>query len=564
MSIVGELAKIELQAKVEKEIEQGQGIKLAKMVVLPRFEGLSLKVHPAIDVVNGRAVVGVTLPCITVDAEGNQEEREMPFLITSDRQKILCAKETLATLHWRLAYRVVSFENRWSLEGIRAWLEGATVNPAEVYESVRQAWQRYIEFDDQDFYDLIALWSIGTYFFHLFNTYPYIYVGGLKRTGKTKILTVASFICFNAVFTNNISTASLYRLTQSGRCTLLLDETEKLSSKERAEELRTLLLAGYKKGAPVYRTEKKSGEKLTPEAFDVYTPKIICNISGVEDVLEDRCIPIIMKRGKNREIINREPDGADQTWVKIRDSLYMLYLQHASEISVGSAGSVSSEAEVKELSSRDLELWRPLLHLAAFFDKHNPQLNLSEKVWKIAKEITGEKQTENMTETGEYILAQTLLKIVNEDRFYPLREIKKKMAEAFDEEQSWLTTEWISRALRRLGFKEKRRVGRGVEYRLTPNAVADLTQRLNIPQPEASLTSASLHAQHALLTLEPALKTLTEWLAANKDEDSLIDLFKLSEKITQMGLDPRQIIEILKQDGWLAESPRVGKMAVLK
>jgi hypothetical protein len=492
-----------------------------------------------------------------VDPEGGQEEREMPFLITSDRQKILCAKETLAALHWRLAYRVVSFENRWSLEGIRAWLEGATVNPSEVYESVRQAWQRYIEFDNQDFYDLIALWSIGTYFFHLFNTYPYIYVGGLKRTGKTKILTVASFLCFNAIFTNNISTASLYRLTQSGRCTLLLDETEKLSSKERAEELRNLLLAGYKKGAPVYRTEKKSGERLTPEAFNVYTPKIICNISGIEDVLEDRCIPIIMKRGKNRDIINREPDGAEQAWIKIRDSLYMLYLQYASEFSVDSAHNAVSVAEVKELSSRDLELWRPLLHLAAFFDKYNPQLNLSEKIMKLAKEITSEKQTENITETGEYILVQTLLKIVDEDRFYPLAEIKKEMAGAFDEVQSWLQTKWIGRALKRLGFKEKRRVGRGVEYRLTPDAVADLAQRLNIPQPESSLTSTSLNALSALTTL-------TEWLVANKDDEGLIDIFELTEKITQMGLDPRQIINILKADGWLADSPQVGKMAVLK
>jgi len=557
MSVADELAKVELQAKVEKEIEQGKGIKLAKMVVLPRFEGLSVKLHPAIDVVNGQAVVGVTLPCVTVDPEGSQEEREMPFLITSDRQKILCAKETLAALHLRLAYRVVSFENRWSLEGIRAWLEGATVNPSEVYESVRQAWQRYIEFDNQDFYDLIALWSIGTYFFHLFNTYPYIYVGGLKRTGKTKILTVASFLCFNAIFTNNISTASLYRLTQSGRCTLLLDETEKLSSKERAEELRNLLLAGYKKGAPVYRTEKKSGERLTPEAFNVYTPKIICNISGIEDVLEDRCIPIIMKRGKNRDIINREPDGAEQTWIKIRDNLYMLYLQYASEFSVDSAHNAVSVAEVKELSSRDLELWRPLLHLAAFFDKYNPQLNLSEKIMKLAKEITSEKQTENITETGEYILVQTLLKIVDEDRFYPLAEIKKEMAGAFDEVQSWLQTKWIGRALKRLGFKEKRRVGRGVEYRLTPDAVADLAQRLNIPQPESSLTSTSLNALSALTTL-------TEWLVANKDDEGLIDIFELTEKITKMGLDPRQIIDILKADGWLADSPQVGKMAVLK
>jgi hypothetical protein len=46
------------------------------------------------------------------------------------------------------------------------------------------------------------------------------------------------------------------------------------------------LLSGYKKGGKVYRTEKTKGERLVPEAFDPYSPKMIANISGLEDVLE--------------------------------------------------------------------------------------------------------------------------------------------------------------------------------------------------------------------------------------------------------------------------------------
>jgi len=552
MSVADELAKIELQAEVEKEIERGKGIKLAGMVVLPRFEGLSVKVHPAIDVVNGRAVVGVTLPCITVDAEGNLEEREMPFLITSDRQKILCAKEVLAALRWRLAYRVVSFENRWSLEGIKAWLEGATVSPVEVYEKVKKAWQQYIEFDNVDLYDLVTLWTIGTYFYHLFNTYPYLYIGGLKRTGKTKLLTVASLLAFNGILSNNITTPSLYRLIQSGRCTLLLDETEKLSRKERAEELRNILLAGYKKGLEVYRTEKKKNEQLVPEAFQVYSPKIVCNIGGIEDVLEDRCITIIMKRGKT-EVINKEPDTADPVWQKIRDGLYMLYLQCFHEVeSALSAFSAVSEVKCKRISSRDLELWKPILCLAQFFDKYNEKLNLFERMLALAEKATEEKQAENIAETDDYILLQTLAKIVVKDGFYQLRFIRDSMAEMYDEEQKWLTTKWVSRALKRLGFHEKRRVGRGVEYKITVEAVKDLAERLGLCLHFPSLNALS------------ALNTLTEWITVNKDEEGLIDLFELTEKITQMGFDPRQVVEVLKQDGWLAESPQPGKMVVLK
>ncbi|MBS7647380.1 hypothetical protein KEJ24_06055 [Candidatus Bathyarchaeota archaeon] len=563
MSVVDELAKIEAEVKAEKqiqaEIEAGNAFRLGKLTVLPKFDGLMRKVHPAIDVVDGRAVVGVTLPCLTVDEEGNQEERELPFLITSDRQKIPLHKDALKPLHWRLAYRIVEFENRWPLEGVKAWLEGASVNPAEVYDMVKKAYQTYIEFENPDIYDFITLWTVGTYFFHLFNTYPYVYVGGLKQAGKTKLLTVASLLAFNAIFTNNISTASLYRLTQSGRCTLLLDESEKLAAKERAEELRNLLLTGYKKGAVVYRTEKKRSEKLVPEAFEVYSPKIVCNIEGIENVLEERCIPIIMKRGKNKAIINAEPNIADPVWQQIRSRLYVLFLDYFSVVCAQSA-----VCEVKEtnVSARDLELWRPIFTLAAFFDKYNPELNLLQKMINLASRTTEEKQVENITETAEFILVETLTKLVTQDGYFSVRQIKETMSQAYDEEQKWLSTKWLGRALKRLGFTEKRRVGRGVEYYLTLKAVQDLAERLGFQNSYVSPTSQT--ALNTQTTLKEALKQLTVWLIENKDSDGLVDAFALYAKIQELGLEPKQVIDVLKADGWLMDASKIGKFGVAK
>lgn len=560
MSVVQDLAKIELKAHMDKLAESGEAVKLAKLTVLPRFEGLSIKVHPAIDVINGKAVIGVTLPCLTVDSEGNQEERELPFLVTSDRQKILAHKETLQPLRWRLAYRIVEFENRWSLQGVKAWLEGATVNPSEVYDAVKQAWQIYLEFDNPDIYDLVTLWTIGTYFFHMFNTYPYLYVGGLKRTGKTKSLTIASLICFNAIFSNNISTASIYRLIQSGRCTLLMDETEKLADKERASELRNMLLAGYKKGLLVYRTEKQKNERLVPEGFEVFSPKIIANIAGIEDILEDRCIPIIMKRGKNPAVINREPNFSDPVWQKVRDYLYMLFLQFFSEVSsvVCDVSAVCVVGETR-LSDRDLELWKPILALAMFFDKYNQKLNLTERMIRFAERTVNEKQNESAVENEEYILVETLTKLVQTDGYYQVKAIRDVMAQAYEEEPKWLTTKWLGRALKRLGFKEKRRVGRGREYKFTVKEVKELAERLEVHVPLTTQTT-----QNTQTTLQEALRTLTEWIIANKDGEGLIDAFALSAKISELGLDPREVIEVLKADGWLFEVTRTGKLGVAK
>jgi len=476
-----------------KELAEGLGVRLegaarpgvielGDVQVQPLFNGLSRKVHPAIGVVDGVAYVSVSLPCL-VHGNGKAHEKELPFLITSDRRRVLCHPKVLEGLKWKLEYSVVHFSNRWSLSSIQGFLEGSeSVNPREVYFMVKNAWLTYLEFPDARVYKFLTLWCIGTYFFHLFNAYPYIFLQGVKKSGKTKILTVASFICFNAIFSNNMSTSSIFRLIQSGRCTLLLDEAEKFSTKERAQEIRNLLLSGYKKGAKVYRTEKTGKERLVPESFEVYSPKMLASISGYEDVLEDRGFLIVTKRGRNRAIMNREPKDDDTLWQTIRDKLYVFYLTYFNEVS-----EVSERVKLSgKASGREGELAKPILALAHFFHKFAPEENLPEEITAFLEEKFREKETENMTETGELILVKVLVRLVKSEGYYKTKDILAEMAGEFDEKPEWLNSKWVGRAMKRLGFMEKRRVGTGVEYRLTPEAVNDLAERLGaIGQEEA-------------------------------------------------------------------------------
>jgi hypothetical protein len=39
-----------------------------------------------------------------------------------------------------------------------------------------------------------------------------------------------------------------------------------------------------------------TGDDLKPQAFDVYSPKILAAIMGLEDILASRCIAIPMRR----------------------------------------------------------------------------------------------------------------------------------------------------------------------------------------------------------------------------------------------------------------------------
>ncbi len=119
--------------------------------------------------------MGVQLPCVVswkteFGAEERKEKKQLWFLVTSLREKILCDKEEFKELNWRLSYRPAIMDNRWSLKSIESYLQGETVDPVEVYIAVKTAWEEYVEFDNPLHYDLITLFCIGTYFTSLFNT----------------------------------------------------------------------------------------------------------------------------------------------------------------------------------------------------------------------------------------------------------------------------------------------------------------------------------------------------------------------------------------------------------
>lgn len=473
-------------------------ISLSNFSVKPLYSKVWLEVHPAIDRIGNVSYVGVDLPCEVTDRNGKTQLKEFHFLVTSDRRKILCHREVLNEKKIRLKHSVVRVPMRWSPQSVEAWLNGhVEVEPQELYIAVKTMFETYIEFEDSTVYDFLTLWTIGTYFFHLFNTYPYLYIHGMKRTGKTKLLTVLSLQSYNAIFSGNISTSSVFRLVQSGRCTLLIDETEKLSNPERALDFRNLLLNGYKKGALVYRTHK---DTLKPEPFEVYSPKAVANIRGLEDVLEDRCITLIMKRGKKRDILNSEPQLNSKVWQDIRDKLYTFYLECSGVICELSA---VCEVPGEGLSERSLELWKPILTLAKFFDSYFE--GLYDKILDFAIKKTEEKNVENMTEVGEYILVQTLLNLVKENRYYKVKTVKEAMVQNFDEEQKWLNSRWVGRALRRLGFTEKRRVGMGTEYLFHVSQVKDLAERLGIKAEKTPSPVSSQITLSSQTTLKPSI-----------------------------------------------------------
>ena len=452
-------------------------------------------------------------------------ERDVPYLITSSGEAIPADANTLKKRGWRLACTPTQYGNTplWPLDDVRRFLEKPRqpVNPSQVYKEVVSPFVQYMDYGDDKtaqspMYGFQALWLTGTYFHHLFTSYPYQYIGGTKGSGKTKTLTLLSCLCFNAVSSGSLTPACLFRLVQGLRCTLLIDETERLGVdkcrvvSESTREFRNLLLNGYKKGMPAHRVERNSMDQFQVGTFDVYGPKALANIGGLDDIMEDRCIPNFLITAKDAEKKNMEPDITDPRWSEVRSKLFRLYLDYWHEVKacyenlselkgknlVSFLHQICPEMDEKELASiagRPLELWKPIICMARFFDLKDNTLQLTRLILKMALRNISQRLSQNITETDDMILIETLLEMVSKpgwtDDYVWIKDIRLNMLSRYDENPTWLSHTWVGCALRRLRLSNRRRLGSARQIRLSKRTITDLAIRYNIGSVQASLAS---------------------------------------------------------------------------
>jgi hypothetical protein len=491
--------------------EQQTSIEFEDSAIEASFKQLFNYVNPSIDVINGMAYVGVWLPCKVVRKPKKEDEQflinyENRFFLVNSKRELLYAhgkdgEKNLARYGLKLSCLPLKQKYvYWTPEHVKRFLNGEKVDPKTVYAQVYDVFAKFMEFESEIYCKLAAVYTIATYFHQLWDTFPGLFVGGTKRVGKTKFLTLLRYMALYGVKSTSITAPSIFRLTHMLRPTLLIDETEKLSEKSNVEK-RLILLVRYKRGDEAYRVE---GEVVKiPEGFDVYGPLVTANIQGVEDVMGDRLIPMYLPRSINAEILDAEPKFNSPLWAEIRHQLFAMFLMFQGEVSEASD---ECEAELKEAGvlGRERELWLPLISIAVFLEKHGVE-GLVKDLVKLSKEVQEFRKTEDITQNADTVLAQILPIILQQDdEFIYVKDIKRSLVEAlgYEEAPKWLTNEWVSRALTRLGFKEKRRLGKGVQYRIVKKTCLNILKRFQVP-PLDSTSSPSPASPDSLGTPHP-------------------------------------------------------------
>ena len=150
--------------------------------------------------------------------------------------------------------------------------------------------------------DAVALWILFTHCFSAASFSPRLAATSPeKRCGKTTLLKILLAACPHALPSSNVSVATLYRIIQSQRPTLILDELDSFLPGN--EWLRGILNSGHDpQFAFVLRC---ASDEHAPKSFSTWTPIALGLIGKLPETLEDRSIEIRMRRKLPGEKVER-------------------------------------------------------------------------------------------------------------------------------------------------------------------------------------------------------------------------------------------------------------------
>ncbi|MCI0714381.1 MAG: toprim domain-containing protein [Chloroflexi bacterium] len=406
-----------------------------------------------------------------------------PYLVTSQRELRRLDDAQIIELDGKeAALRVIpegtEFLMRWRYRDIQRFLEGETVDPTQVFLAVHDLFTKHIDFTSDVDASIVTLWVIGTYFYTGFMAYPYLALNGPKNSGKSTVLSVAKPLAFNMVTSSDLTGPSLFRLIHQNACSVGIDEAERYHNPRDPEmqQIRQLLNSGYKPGMPAIRL---MGDDMKPKAFDVYSPKMLANIMGLEDILASRCIAIPMRR-TNRKMPVFPPtyDGAP-----IRHLLYTLALTHFREIQ----HNYRHRPELHRLNNRSHELWSPLVALAAFFEEAGQLEGLVESIQEAAERDVVLSEGKALSPREEAILQS--LELLTRDReddttWVKAVDLRAQVRELLViPEDKMGSAQWVGHIMKRLQLTDRTRrkaYSGGQMYLIQRKQVEDMMDRYEV------------------------------------------------------------------------------------
>ena len=214
-------------------------------------------------------------------------------------------------------------------------------------------------------YWALTLWIAFCYSIPQFDFAPRLcFWSPEKRCGKSLALEVVSHLLPNSLMTSSIPSAGLFRtLDRDPTKVILIDESDTVfgrnGDKEKAEALRQLLNASFKRGQTVIRCVPPN---FDPKEFKIFAPIALAGIgtSAIPETVADRALMIEMRRMlPNEQILEFESDEVEKYFFPIKAKLQNFATENESRYR-----ELRPELPKESLNPRARDLWKPLYKVA--------------------------------------------------------------------------------------------------------------------------------------------------------------------------------------------------------
>jgi hypothetical protein len=314
-------------------------------------------------------------------------------------------------------------------------------NEEILYNNVKAYIQKHLDLVNPLGYDVLTAFIFKTWIEELFDFTPYIGFFGREAVGKSRALEILKELCFRAWLTTGITTATLFRLVEKFQPTLLLDESEFLTSDEK-RELIGLINAGQRRGIMIPRMNEKFQEA---NFFNVYGSKCISGTEQLKATTTSRMITFTMTR--NIRPIPRTLDKTESA--KLRSQLLMWRFKKITE-----PKATTEFKELEPLSGRTFELFYPLYYSAPAPARPN--------ILEFSKELEESKLRAEKTQLASMIFEAIInLKNTHVKRGLLMLKDIANYINREQEPQYWIGEQRIGTKCSQMGF-EKIRTNRGI------------------------------------------------------------------------------------------------------
>lgn len=391
------------------------------------------------------------------------------------------------------------------MEGSKAVLNAAALDnviltPQEAFARLRRVIDRYMDMGDDDKLKW-CLWTMAASTHSSFPTFPYLYLNASKASGKSRLERLTAHL-LGGIYTNEPTESILFRTCDP----LMIDEAETINRREKAS-LREVMNAAYKRGMKIRRVRRsntKEGDAWVVEEFDVYRPMMLANIDGIDDVLEDRCIKIVLDKSwdaritRRLEMFENDPDCEGlRAWFTqksdtgvtlcrlsaINNILLSLFKHYNFDTSMVTPDTLSNtttlptptntsdtsskiieEIEKSSLIGRDMEVWLSSIIVAAELS-----MELLHETIKIAENEAKNRWKATSSDNRDVSFIAFISDFIEgrEEKGWVMTSDMTSAWTLMNPDDLWFSADWVGKAMIRTGlFRDRRRMARGREFML--------------------------------------------------------------------------------------------------